>query len=103
MRRGGVLFLNSPHEITPRCFSGFATLRRSLANSAVASSPEGETRVDVTFSGGHNTVGEDRGRPVVLIAAALNVPDQVFREAFKKVKPAPAGEQPQEAQVWLNK
>jgi hypothetical protein len=64
---------------------------------------DGDTKVDVTFSGGHETVGEDRGRPVILIAAALNVPDQVFRDAFKKVKPAPAGEQPQEAQVRLNK
>jgi hypothetical protein len=62
-----------------------------------------ETKVDVVFSGGHDTVGEDRGRPVILIASALKVPPQVFRDAFKKVKPAPAGEQPQEAQVRLNK
>jgi hypothetical protein len=75
----------------------------ALAQTATAPTQGTETKVDVTFSGGHDTVGEDRGRPVVLIAAALNVPAQVFRDAFKNVKPAPAGEQPQEAQVRLNK
>ena len=75
----------------------------AVAQTATAPTQGAETKVDVTFSGGHDTVGEDRGRPVILIAAALNVPAQVFRDAFKNVKPAPAGEQPQEAQVRLNK
>jgi hypothetical protein len=62
-----------------------------------------ELKVDLIFSGGHDTVGVDRGRPVILIAAALNVPPEVFREAFSHVKPAGPGQQPQEAQVRLNK
>jgi hypothetical protein len=50
--------------------------------------PAGVTKVPVVFSGGHDTVVVDRGRPVVLIAAALGVPDEVFREAFSHVRPA---------------
>ena len=45
----------------------------------------------VVFSGGHETVGVDRGRPVALIAAALGVKDEVFREAFSHVHPAGPG------------
>ncbi len=37
------------------------------------------------------TVGVDRGRPVVLIAAALGVKDEVFRDAFSRVHPAGPG------------
>ena len=53
--------------------------------------PPGVTRVPVTFSGGHETVPVDRGRPVVLIAAALGVKDEVFRDAFSRVHPAGPG------------
>jgi len=75
----------------------------ALAQSATTPTPAAETKLDVTFSGGHETVSQDRGRPVILIAAALNVSPQVFRDAFSHVKPAPAGEQPDPAQVRLNK
>jgi hypothetical protein len=61
------------------------------------------TRVPVTFSGGHEADPRDRGRPVVLIAAALGVPAQVFREAFSHVRPAPAGSRPSPQQVRKNK
>src|SRR4051794_40101505 len=47
-----------------------------------------ETRLPVTFSGGHETDPRDHGRPVVLIAAALNVKQEVFRKAFSGVTPA---------------
>ena len=57
----------------------------------------------VTFTGGYETDGRDRGRPVILIAAALKVPADVFRETFTHVKPAGPGQQPEEAQVRLNK
>jgi len=60
-------------------------------------------RVPVTFSGGHETDPRDRGRPVVLIAAALGVPAQVFRDAFSHVRPAPAGTRPSGQQVRKNK
>ncbi len=44
--------------------------------------------VSVTISGGYDTDPQDHGRPVVLIAAALGVPTEVFREAFSGVTPA---------------
>jgi hypothetical protein len=45
----------------------------------------------VVISGGFNTDPQDHGRPVVLIASALGVPTEVFREAFSGVTPAGAG------------
>ena len=65
--------------------------------------PPAEIKVPLIFRGGHDTEGVDRGRPVILIAAALNVPPAVFREAFTHVKPAGPGQHPEEAQVRLNK
>lgn len=47
-----------------------------------------EEKVPITFSGGHETDRKDGGRPVVLIAAALGVTTDVFREAFSGVTPA---------------
>jgi len=61
------------------------------------------TRVPVVFSEGHETVGEDRGRPVVLVAGALGVAPEVFREAFSHVHPAGPGERPGDQQVRDNK
>ena len=56
-----------------------------------------ETETAVTFSGGHETDPRDHGRPVVLVAAALNVKPEVFRKAFSGVTPArgrrPTGEE----------
>src|SRR5215218_9651255 len=56
-----------------------------------------ETQLPVTFSGGHETDPKDHGRPVVLVAAALNVKPEIFRKAFSGVKPAhgrgPTGEE----------
>jgi hypothetical protein len=60
-------------------------------------------RIPVTFTGGHETDPRDRGRPVILIAAALKVSPEVFRAAFSHVKPAGAGQQPQPDQVRKNK
>lgn len=55
-----------------------------------------ETQVPVTFAGGHDIGRGDFGRPVNLIAAALGVKPDVFREAFSGVTPAkgrgPSGE-----------
>jgi len=73
-----------------------------LAWAQSAASPP-EAKVPVVFTGGYETDPQDRGRPVVLIAAALNVPPEVFRQAFKNVKPAPAGQQPEPDQVRKNK
>lgn len=66
--------------------------------------PAGVTRMPVTFSGGHETVPVDHGRPVKLIAAALGVQDEVFREAFSHVHPAGPGRGgPTEAEARANK
>jgi len=77
-----------------------------LAMGAVAGKAQREasgTRVPVVFSGGHETDRRDHGRPVVLVAGALGVPPQVFRDAFSHVRPAPAGMAPEPGQVHDNK
>ena len=56
----------------------------------------------VVFSGGHETDPRDNGRPVALIAAALGVKPQVFRDAFSGVTPAHGGH-PSEAEAKANK
>lgn len=66
--------------------------------------PQAKTeKVEVRIWGGHETDSRDRGRPVALVAGALGVPSEVFREAFSHVTPAPAGVQPDPAQVRRNK
>jgi hypothetical protein len=80
---------------------GSAALGQSQRRSNT-SAPEG-TRVPVVFTGGYETDPQDRGRPVVLIAAALGVPGEVFRAAFRNVRPAPAGQEPDPGQVRRNK
>lgn len=73
-----------------------ALLFNTLGMTAMVVRAE-ETKVAVTFSDGHETDRRDGGRPVVLIAAALGVKTEVFREAFSGVTPArngrPTGEQ----------
>jgi hypothetical protein len=61
-----------------------------------------ETKIPVTFSGGHETDPQDHGRPVVLIAAALNVRPKVFRKAFSGVTPA-RGRRPTDEEALRNK
>jgi hypothetical protein len=71
---------------------------------AAADNPtNGVSRVPVVFSGGFETDPKDGGRPVALIAGALGVPTEVFREAFSHVRPAPAGTEPEAGQVRQNK
>jgi hypothetical protein len=50
-----------------------------------------ETKVPLLFSGGHETDRRDHGRPVMLVAAALEVKTEVFREAFSGVTPSRNG------------
>jgi hypothetical protein len=51
-----------------------------------------ETKVPLVFSGGHDyDRKKDLGRPVVLIAAALGVEPDVFRQAFSAVTPSRNG------------
>jgi len=75
----------------------------SLALAQTSAASGDETHVPLTFTGGYETNPVDHGRPVILIASALKVPPEVFRETFTHVKPAGAGQQPEEAQVRKNK
>ena len=63
----------------------------------------GTQRIEVVFTGGHETEPRDHGRPDILIAAALGVPAEVFREAFSHVTPASGGREPDPEQVRRNK
>jgi hypothetical protein len=82
----------------------------TLASLALAAAPTsrpatqpGTTQVPIVFTGGYDTDPRDHGRPVTLVAAGLNVPPDTFRTAFSGVTPAPAGQEPDPAQVRLNK
>lgn len=55
-----------------------------------------ESKARVEFIGGYETDPRDGGRPVTLIAVALQVPIQVFRDAFSKVTPSRNGPPSQE-------
>lgn len=57
----------------------------------------------VSISGGFDTDPQDRGRPVALIAAALGVPTEVFREAFSGVTPAGLDRGPTSEEAQRNK
>jgi len=75
-----------------------------ITNGQTAPPATGVSRVPVMFSGGHETECLDRGRPVKLIAAALGVPPEVFREAFTHVHPAgPGSGGPTDAEARANK
>ena len=69
----------------------FLLLPRHSASAAPSPLPPNVTRLPVVFSGGHDTDPADRGRPVVLIAAALGVEPEIFRAAFRHVHPAGPG------------
>jgi hypothetical protein len=78
-----------------------ALLAITFAKLAQAA-PE-ETRIQLTFTGGHETDARDHGRPVILIANGLGVSPEVFREAFSHVSPAPGGTEPNLERVQKNK
>lgn len=61
-----------------------------------------ETKVPVTFSGGHELSKNDYGRPCTLMAAALGVKPDEFRKAFSGVRPA-HGRGPTGAEARRNK
>jgi hypothetical protein len=50
-----------------------------------------ESKVPVVISEGHDTDPKDGGRPVVLVAGAMEVKPEVFRQAFSGVTPARNG------------
>lgn len=96
-------------KLTSQRFRGmlvFATLSVLLVAGCFsvpeAEETDGPQRGDIIFAGGFATDPEDEGRPVALIAAALDIEPQVFRAAFKNVVPAKDGE-PSEAEKKANK
>lgn len=68
--------------------------------AVMARAPENE--FPLVFSGGHEIGKNDFGRPVVLIAAALGVKPDQFREAFSGVTPA-KGRKPSQEEARQNK
>ncbi|HEX4129236.1 MAG TPA: hypothetical protein VHZ24_04285 [Pirellulales bacterium] len=66
-----------------------------------------ETKIPVTFTGGHEIGRGDYGRPVLLIAAALGVKPDEFREAFSGVTPSrdgpPSGDEARKNKAALMK
>ena len=72
----------------------------AFAGNSHAASDE---KVNLTITGGHETDPRDHGRPVVLVANGLGVTPEAFRNAFSRVKPAPAGSAPEPEQVQRNK
>lgn len=75
----------------------------TAATGSVTSAASVAVARAVKFSAGHVTDRRDGGRPVVLIAAALGVPTQVFRDAFSGVTPAALGVGPTHAEAQANK
>ncbi len=99
-----VMRISSLQNPLAGCFA-LATLLLIASDVRAADSlPDGVQRVPVTLSGGHETEKVDHGRPVKLIAAALGVKDQVFRDAFSNVHPAqPGSGGPTETEARANK
>src|SRR4051812_2782238 len=92
------------HAWKPVALVGFAALCFVAAFAVLhhASASVDDSNLPVTFSGGHETDPQDKGRPVVLIAAALGVKSEVFREAFRGVTPA-KGRGPTDEEAKKNK
>lgn len=74
-----------------------------LACAATPASSATSKTVAVKITAGHETDPVDHGRPVVLIAAALGVPTEVFREAFSGVTPADPNDGPTSEEAQKNK
>lgn len=84
--------------------AGVAMAERPATRESDSGARDQSTRkVEVLFTGGHDTDPRDHGRPVVLVAAGLNVPADVFRKAFSGVTPAREGDRPTGGQVRRNK
>ncbi len=93
----------------PGILAGCLALIVALAGCTTASSlpdvvaANATETVTLKIQGGHETGPVGNGRPVVLIAAALGVPTEVFREAFSGVSPAGAGQEVDEERANANK
>lgn len=72
----------------PGAGDGQRDRRRPVQDDIPELAPEAGT---VLFEDGYVTDDRDGGRPVALIAAALDVEPAVFRDAFRNVRPASSG------------
>jgi hypothetical protein len=76
---------------------GASRTESNTATRRASAEGEGVMKAPVEFTGGHEIGKNDFGRPVVLMAAALGVTPEQFREAFSGVRPArgrgPTGEE----------
>ncbi len=68
-----------------------AVVAMAFLTAGCSNSSQSINEGDVVFAGGFQTDSRDGGRPVKLIAAALGVETQVFRDAFSGVTPAKGG------------
>jgi hypothetical protein len=80
-----------------------ANLSFALACAALSTGASAKVTVRAQILGGHERKSVDHGRPVILIAAALRVREQVFRDAFSHVRPGSAGQEPDPEHVIRNK
>lgn len=82
---------------------GGGTPGAPTGGTAPVPTPGGDSSDTVVISGGFETNPVDKGRPVVLIAAVLGVPTEVFREAFSGVRPAGLDRGPTMEEAQTNK
>jgi hypothetical protein len=98
---------NPPKKHPPQrdgaCQSEKATGTAATRNAAASVSETVQGAYTVTIFGGFDTDPQDHGRPVALIAAALGVPTEVFREAFSGVTPAGLDRGPTDVEAERNK
>ena len=98
---GSTTSTKAPHN-TP---SGNSTTTTKASHNTPSSDSTTTTQgaLTITISGGHATDPRDKGRPVVLIASALGVTSDVFREAFSGVTPAGLERGPTQEEAQRNK
>lgn len=99
---GSAAALAPPAPRPPAPPAGTAPVTTNPTTAGGLTSSTTTNGVTVTISGGHETDARDGGRPVVLVAAALGVPTEVFRTAFSGVTPSRTGG-PTEAEAQANK
>jgi hypothetical protein len=81
-----IAMTNSPRTMLAPGLAGALAFTMATGLAARA-----ETKVPLSFSGGHEIGPNDYGRPVALLAAGLGVKPEVFREAFSGVTPSRNG------------
>jgi hypothetical protein len=90
-----------PPEQDGKC--GSTSMPPKAEPSATNTSETVQGAYTVAISGGFDTDPQDHGRPDVLIASALGVPTEVFREAFSGVTPAGLDRGPTTEEAQRNK